>query len=290
MQVTRTKPRDPPSKTLEECRKAEDGSCALPGVPFYAVGYRCLHTTIWLQPVYAVTMSVSSDDKTLLPNPITATKFFGRHELENATNTLTKIKNAHVQDYKPFMDEFKALPETDPLLFDTTKILDPASKESTEVILYSNAVAPERYVDASTLLYYNVNMPRSGTSNAEIDLTAEGILSKASGQVESKTLETVLSLFPVSDLIKGAAGFAATTPPPSQKLPYNLDLQVQSKVYRHTHSAPVAGKLPPCDPDATLVGANGQTAFNFTVDEVTSPSPSQQAPDAQNPKDGKPPK
>ena len=291
LQVTRARPPAPPSK-LEDCEQSKNGSCDLPGVPFYVVGYRCLHTTVWLQPVYAITLSISSEDKALLPTPITATKFFGRQELENENtkSTLAKIKAvSQVQEYEPVLKEFKALLETDPLLFDTTKILDPGSKESKEVILSSNLVAPERYVDASATLYYNLNIPRSGTSNAEIDLTNEGILSKASGQVESKTLETVLSLFPVSDLIKGAAGFAAPPPRAAEKPKYTLDLQVQSKFYRHTHTAPVAGKLPPCDPDPTLVGADGKTAFNFTVDEVTASSPAQQPPDAQKKtKDGKP--
>lgn len=54
----------------------------LPGIPFFTVGYRCLHTSVWLQPVYAVTLVISSDDKSKPFSPITQTKIFGRQELD----------------------------------------------------------------------------------------------------------------------------------------------------------------------------------------------------------------
>ena len=299
-QVTRAKPPDPPSKTLQECKDSNDGSCDVPGIPVYAVAYRCLHTTVWLQPVYVVTLTVTSDSKKdgvpVLSKPITITKIFGRREIEGACtagmpcvqSTLAEIQQSpQAAEYQTITDEFKALPEMDPLLFDTTRILEPSSTESKEVILYSNSVAPERYVDANAVFYYNVGIPKSGTANAEVDLTDEGILSKSSGQVESKTLETVLGLFPVSDLIKAAAGVAAPLVPPSEK-PYKLDLQVTSKVYRHTRSAPLTGKRPPCQPDAALVGSGGEP-YNFTIDDVTAGPPAQPTDNKQKAKPAKPP-
>lgn len=142
--------------------------------------------------------------------------------------------------------------------------------ESKEVLLSSNAVAPERYVDASAVYYYNVKKPWSGTANGEVDLTNEGILSKTSAQVESKTLATILGVLPISDLIKAAAG-VKTLPPQTGR--YKLDLQIQSRVYKHTRSAVVPGALPPCAPVTILVGADG-APFNFTVEDVTaSPTP-----------------
>lgn len=268
LKVTRAKPPAPPIQDAE-----------LPGIPFFAVGYRCLHTSVWLEPVYAVTLVVSSDDKSAVPVAITQTKIFGRQELYApcsptspcASATLARIQNnPKTTSYQPFLDEFRNLPEMDPLTFDTTKILVPNSPESKEVVLSSNAVAPERYVDASTVYYYNLSKPWSGTANGEVDLTDEGILSKASGQVESKTLETILGVFPISDLIKAAAGVKIAAAPTG---PYRLDLQVQSRVYKHTRSAVVSGAAPPCSPLATLVGADG-APFNFTVEDVTA-NPSQ---------------
>jgi hypothetical protein len=187
---------------------------------------------------------------------------------------LAEIQNKPQADsYDTFLKDFKSLPETNPLAFDTTKILVPDSAESKEVLLSSNAVAAERYVDATAVHYYNVNKPWSGTANAELDLTNEGIVSKASGQVENKTLETVLSLFPISDLIKAAAGVKAVPPKPG---PYKMDLQIQSRVYRHTRSAAVLGAVPPCSPVSALVGADG-APYNFTVEDATA-NPSQPAP------------
>jgi hypothetical protein len=34
----------------------------LDGVPFYGVGYRCVHTTVWIQPIYTVSVSVTFPD------------------------------------------------------------------------------------------------------------------------------------------------------------------------------------------------------------------------------------
>jgi hypothetical protein len=279
LEVTRVRPPDPPTQTLSDCQKAEADPCELPGVPFFAVGYRCVHTTVWLRPVYAVTLTVTAQDKNV--PAVAVTKFFGLHEFENAaTQTLlAEIKaSPPVDDYKPLRDSFEKLRGVDPLSFDTTKITHPNSPESQGVVLSSNSVAPERYVDANTLFYYNVKKPWMGATNAEIDLSDEGILNKASGQVESKTAETLLSMFPVSDLIKSAAGLlfaqAQVKPPAAKPGEYKLDLQIETKVYRHTHSAGVPGEKPPCSPDASLVGADGKTPFNFTVEEVTAnPTP-----------------
>lgn len=281
LQVTRTKPPGPPTKTLEDCVNSNDPACKLPGMPFYTVGFRCLHTTTWLQPVYAVTMTVTSDVKKgevlVLSKPITVTKFFGRREIEGACApgapcvpaVLAKIQqSSQVAEYQPLLDEFKALPEMDPLTFDTRKIADTTAKESTEAVLASNSVAPERYVDTNVIYYYNTNIPRSGSANAEIDLNEEGIASKTSGQVETKTLATILGVFPISDLIKGAAGLGVKAAPPAEK-PYMISLGIQTKVYRHTRSAPMSGKRPPCDPDPNLVGSNG-APYNFAVDDVTA--------------------
>jgi hypothetical protein len=187
--------------------------------------------------------------------------------------TLAKLQNntrvATLQEVQTLLDEFKNLPEMDPLRFDTSKILDPNSTEHDEVVLSSNTVTPERYVDANAVHYYNIKKPWAGSANAEVDLSDEGILSKASGQTESKTLETLLSVLPISDLIKGAAGVAVG--PPVAQARFKLDLQVQSKVYKHTRSAPVPNKVPPCAPVTALVGADGG-AFNFTVEDATEPS------------------
>src|ERR1700680_1016243 len=279
LQVSRAKPPAPPSNTLEECLSAKNHPCDLPGVPFYMVGYRCLHSTVWLQPIYSVTLVVTASDGKPLPP---ATKFVCRKDFENPNlqAVLASIKTASqspIDDYQPVVNAFMSLEGINPLEFDTTKILFPDSKEAKEVLLVSNSVVPERYVDANAVFYYNVKKPSSGPASAEIDLSSEGILSKASGQVEDKTLATILSALPISDLIKAGAGIAMTeielTPTkPGTPTKYKLDLQIQSRIYKHTHSGSVAGENPPCSPEPSLVGADGKP-FNFTVEDVTAPPP-----------------
>jgi hypothetical protein len=299
LQVIRAKPPAPPSNTLEECLSAKKHPCELPGVPFYVVGYRCLHSTVWLQPVYSVTVVVTSSDGKYIP-PVM--RFFGRKEFDDpkiktVLEGIKAVSQSPRDEYQSVLDVFTKLDGINPLEFDTTKILVPGSKEEKEVLLVSNSVVPERYVAANAVFYYNVKKPWNGTANAEIDLSSEGILNKVSGQVEDKTLATILSALPISDLIKAGAGLKAagfdlttTTPAPAGK--YKLDLQIQTRIYKHTRSASVAGATPPCSPETSLVGADGTTPFNFTVEDVTAP-PTPPAPkppsDTQKPQPSSPP-
>ncbi|MGA8368152.1 MAG: hypothetical protein WB716_12615 [Candidatus Acidiferrales bacterium] len=235
---------------------------------------------MWLQHVYVVTFSVTSSDGTPIP-PLT--RFLGRREFEdkNTQSALSDIKTNSAaavgeDKYQSLREKFSAIPEFNPLLFDPMKILTPGSNEANEVLLVSNSVAPERYVDATTVYFYNVKKPFVGPANAEIDLTNEGILSKLSGQSEDKTLPTILSALPTSNLITSAAGIgaAAVEVQPTQQCEpaeYKVDVQVQERIYKHTRSSTDLTQKPPCAPTPTLVGANGATDFNFTVEDITVP-------------------
>jgi hypothetical protein len=293
LKVTSAKPASP-TQPSEACKSGQQTPCLLPGVPFYTVGYRCLHTTVWIQPVYLVTFSASSDGKTLT----TLSRFLGRREFEddNVQSVLAKISKASASDvdaseYQKLLDDFRNIVEFNPILFDPLKILTSGSKEYYEVQLASNSVTSERYVDASTIYFYNVNKPLVGSANAEVDLSNEGILSKASGQTEDKTLSTILSALPTSDLIKTAAGIGAansTNPPavPPASGKYKVSLQVQTRLYKHTRTAYDSTQKPPCSPTATLVGANGATDFNFTVEDITTPPKPPATPEKPSPAPG----
>jgi hypothetical protein len=227
------------------------------------------------------------------------TMFFGRKEFEDK-NTQRVLKRAKIasqspQDsYKLLMDAFADLQEINPLEFDTTKILVKGSSEGQEVLLSSNFVAPDRYVDATVVFFYNVTKPFAGTANAEIDLNDQGILSKASAQIEDKTLATILSALPISDLIKGAVTRASLAkanvpPPPTEKgaaVKYKIDLQLETRIYKHTHSKVDSAEKPPCPASSKLVGADNNTDYNFTVEDITAsepPDPTKQGPAAQKP-------
>jgi hypothetical protein len=291
LNVVRTKPMDPPVHSLDQCVKGN--ACVLPGIPFYAVGYQCLHSTVWLQPVYSVSVVVTSSNGDYVTS---ATKYLGRLEFDDSgtQNVLNAVKAASqastgVADYKAILDEFTKLPDVDPVTFDTTKITDANSDESQEVMLASNTVAPERFVDTRSIYFYNVNKPITGPASAEIDLSNEGILSKASGQVEDKTLPTILSALPISDLIKAGVAVAYVRPGPPQPAgagKYKLDLQIQTRIYKHTRSQAEPGATIPCSPTPMLVGADGSKDYNFTVEDVTTPP--QSAPSKPNPSTNKP--
>lgn len=295
IKVTKAKPITPQSQTLEACKTAKGQPCDLPGVPFYVVGYRCQHTTVWLQPVYIVTFSATSSDGKPIP---ALTRFLGRREFEdeNVQSSLSAIKNASTapvpeDQYQTLLKGFRSIQGFNPVSFDPMKILTTGSREENEVLLVSNTVVPERYIDARTVYFYNVNKPFVGPANAEIDLSNEGILSKVSGQSEDKTLPTILSALPTSDLIKSAAGIGAagvelrpTTP--GEAVKYKVDLQIQTRIYKHTRSSSDSAQKPPCVATSALVGANGATDFSFTLEDITTPPKAPAATEKKGPPSG----
>jgi hypothetical protein len=275
LQVARAKPPSGATETLEQCRANRD-ACELPGVPFYTVKYRCVHTTVWLQPVYAVALTVTEPDNKDFP-PQVAIRVLGKSSLEdNKTQTLlAKIKaTSTTDDYAALLHDFEQLPQFDLGKFDGRKIGDLKSEESKEVALLANNVKPERYVDTQNIYYYNVSRPVTGSVNAEIDLNEEGVLTKASAEVVDTTLQTILGVLPISSLIAGPAGLgtgAITAPPPNAKpKKYKLDVQIQTKIYKHTHIIADNATRPPCSPTAKLVGEDGDLNFDMTVEDVTA--------------------
>lgn len=71
--------------------------------------------------------------------------------------------------------------------------------------LVSNTSTPITYVAYNDPYYFNVRRPWIGTSTAEVKLANDGTLSEAKGTIESKTIETFLSLLPVKDVLTAVA-------------------------------------------------------------------------------------
>lgn len=94
---------------LNDCMKTEGDTCELPGVPFYAVGYRCVHTTAWLRPIYIVTLTVSKEDDPNFP-AMAPTVNLGLREFLNDQGTFADVQaNPRVADYQPFWSKFTGL-------------------------------------------------------------------------------------------------------------------------------------------------------------------------------------
>ena len=89
--------------------------------------------------------------------------------------------------------------------------------------LVANTDTVKVLVDYKHQYALNEKVPFAGSVKADYKLNEDGTLSEASGEVQEQTLATIAGLFPISDLIKTAAGA-------STKLAEALAPEVPSKV------------------------------------------------------------
>jgi hypothetical protein len=79
-----------------------------------------------------------------------------------------------------------------------------ASLKAEDLILLGSSAAPVVFVDYTDQYYVNAKLPWAGSANVDAKVAEDGSLTEASGQVETKTLETLLG--PVNTAITGALG------------------------------------------------------------------------------------
>jgi hypothetical protein len=100
-------------------------------------------------------------------------------------------------------------------------------------ISFSLAVPlPRQFVDYTDQYYVNAKRPLAGSANVDAKVAEDGSLSEASGQVESKTFETILGALPISSVITGALGLGTKAVAPGNVEAFTLTVSVSG--YRHT--------------------------------------------------------
>jgi hypothetical protein len=261
----------------------------LPGVPFYVKTAGCKHETVWLQPVYSLTLKKTftplhppknPDDPQPTITVSTVTLSLDQYRSDDVGSLrglLAAIGEAEISPdriapIEQAWNKVQHLQTGDPYAVDENNL-----SASKRVVRASNEITPETYVDYSTTYYYNSKKPLAGTSQATVQLAADGTLTQASAQVETKTLETFLNLLPTQAVLTQVA--KAYLPPPLSLVAqppqgtYKFELISTAKIFRHTHYAMVKntsnGELltPPCPEPTGDVAA----PYNVTIEEVTTP-------------------
>lgn len=179
----------------------------VPGIPFYIKQAACKHQTVYIEPYYVLTLTVKFPDKTLVSSSGVLSK--------------SQFESAPVQQIRSIVGEKAKLDQNDAQqladLWDKNvrgRLYNPYRPENQikpeDKYILANTLTPEIYVSYTDAdqYFYNVDRPVIGSVQASIKLGPDGTLSEASAQVEDKTVSTILSLFPVSDLIKTAASDA----------------------------------------------------------------------------------
>lgn len=178
---------------------------SVPGVPFYIKKARCRQEIVWFEPIYTLTLSASLPDKdgTLQNHPRGSVVLSLKNFKSPEVNDFMKLLNNSPTDEGTVLREWrKVVARAD------SQVLarDFASLKADERILAGRSAAPAPYVDYSEQYYVNAKLPIAGSANVDAKVADDGSLSEASAQVETKTLETVLSALPIGNVITGALG------------------------------------------------------------------------------------
>jgi hypothetical protein len=118
-----------------------------------------------------------------------------------------------------------------------------------ELPMISNLVKEEVYVDYGTQYSINYPQPLIGSANVAVELTADGTLGKTSAEIKDETFSTLLSAFPVKDVVSSTLAAKEPTPtakeategvmsavgrkPPSPKLMYRFSSTCKQYYVRH---------------------------------------------------------
>jgi hypothetical protein len=242
---------------------APEKTDSVPGMPFYIKKAACLHSVVWFEPVYTLTLELTTTPAGANAKPTTA-------QLGSVVLSLTQLKA------KPAQDLFHAMNGDSPTVQDVMKAWLPVATQdgtpytptnfpdATNRILIANTSEPQLYVDYSQPYYVNVTRPLAGSAKIDSKLASDGTLTEVSAEVEDKTIETIAT--GIKDLVT-AVGTAAKGVD-ADKTVQRLKLSVTVGGFKHTLSKLDTGATMPC----AAAGEDVAAPYKYSRSEVTSPA------------------
>jgi hypothetical protein len=200
LQVKRA-PVPPPPAVNGHQVKAE----SVPGLPFYVKKAACLHTVVWFEPVYTLSLDLVTTPTSGASKPTTA-------QLGSTVLSLAQLQASPAQDL------FHALNGDSPTIQSVMKAWVPVATQNgtpytptafptpDRLILISNISEPQTYVDYSQPYYINAKRPVAGSVKLDNKLASDGTLTEVSAEVEEKTIEAITT--GIKDIVS-AVGTAA---------------------------------------------------------------------------------
>ena len=274
-------------------------AAGVPGVPFFIKRAVCKQQSVWVQPVYVIQLTTRTTYKAsapaVTPTPTAAPapdkgspdvtirstqKIMGQADFAKAQGDLSALRALLMDEHATGRPDFggNVVKLWNQVLPNTTVVpqLREAEIVSTaDAFLVSNSATAEVYVDYNTPFFYNTGRPWIGSSQLNVELAADGTLSKGSAQVESKTLQSVFDLIPVKEALTALTkvGFGVA-PFEVQKAieSVQFELTIDTRRIKHTHSR-YSGDVQPCAADPMFVVNN----YSLQVEEVVPQAPSDDA-------------
>ena len=233
-------PVDNPS-TTSRANAREAKAEKVPGLPFYIKKAACLHTVVWLEPVYTLNLE-------LVSTPAGASPKTNSSQLGTTVLSLSQLQ---AKDAQAFFHSLNADSSTiEEVVKAWVRVATAAGTPYTpsaipgpsDRILVSNTSDPQVYVDYSQPYYVNVRRPAAGSAKVDSKLASDGTLTEVSAEVEEKTIEAITT--GIKDLASAALGAAAKSegPRPEQ----HVKLTITTAGYKHTLSRLEASSSFPC--------------------------------------------
>jgi hypothetical protein len=205
----------------------------VPGVPFYTKRARCRQEVVWFEPIYTLTLAALLPDKdgALQTHP-RGTVILSRASFESkeVVDFMKLLNNRPTDEGTVLRDWQKVVTRADSHALSR----DFASLGTSDRILAGRSAASAIYVDYGDQYYVNAKIPLAGSANLDVKVADDGSLSEVSGQVETKTLETILSTLPVSNVITGGLGLSGGKSIAGAGEVEAFQLTVSISGYRHT--------------------------------------------------------
>ena len=175
----------------------------LPGVPFYIKQGRYIHETCYLETLAMVSLTKNKltfdDQDKLIQSQV---EYAGENVFSvssDVRNKLAMIKEAVTsaetnQDLKSFEKAINIFEEIEPYNGSI-----PLKKNNLQ--LEKNMIEQSNYVDYGKTFYLNKHQPLFGSSELELEIAADGTLTKTVAKTEERVVEQLMKLLPMESMI-----------------------------------------------------------------------------------------
>lgn len=254
-------------------RVSDSSGRPLGGIPFYARSAECRQQTIWQEDVRNVSLQVvelvsgTGEAGKRERSIFSASKLVAGRTIDGATALRkTAQETTTLAHLDALYAAFEALPAYQPADW----------ANPTYLVLAANSNAPHHIVDYSRPYFLNTTRPITGSASATAEIAADGTLSKASAEVESKTLETLLAMVPIKEKLLdrwiGSPDISALTD--EANILARLEIEYRPVLHTLTRSTPLTQQCPQLEP----IAATEQRSASYTRTQVTAPREAAQAP------------
>jgi hypothetical protein len=176
----------------------------LPGLPFYTKHGVCKRETVWLEPQYTLSISVTADKQLPVTKTMTVTR---QAYLNNEVQTLLTAMNALSGEHKLDANDVSQCPSSVGAVWDkvaANKSYSPVAGLETSgglgtaeaagnIVRVGDSAAVVTEVDYKNIYYLNTKSPWIGTAQVNAKLASDGTLTEASAQVDDETWSTILN-------------------------------------------------------------------------------------------------